>query len=177
MKTELIIAALRSWSPNGLCTGKLVLENGEREKTQACSAGCLALEFLARPEGEAWLKKYSQEKGLFIKTWLYDTAGFDNVDVGDRENDEEGEFERYVDTLEDNVCAFFGLAPIDVNAIIGFNDDCIETVTGAKVLDVFLDPKYAFMPEELRTEIVQLRQKHEAWVESMAKAGVGVRED
>lgn len=52
MKTDMIIEALKRWSPKGLCSGEMVAANGKVSQTEACAVGCLLFEaFHAHDKG------------------------------------------------------------------------------------------------------------------------------
>lgn len=110
MNTKRVVAALKNWSPNGLCTGQLVLANGEKSKTEACAIGCLTLEFAFSKEGEKLFKKHDRSRHYFIKNRLYGNAGLDKdhfITKGMRE--------------------YFGLTTEAESEIMCYNDVCDGT--------------------------------------------------
>ena len=140
-KFGLIAKALKLWSPKGLCDGTLVLENGTKEKTQACAIGCLALEFAYSKEGTAFFKREDLNRKTYLKNALYGKAFMS----GD-----------FATAMRD----YYNINRTVENAIMGYNDACIYDKGKAT------SAEYKKLPAKLRETIYGLRQKFEKWVDT-----------
>lgn len=151
MNTKRVITALKNWSPKGLCGGTLVQKNGDPAKTEACSVGCLALDFATSKEGKKFFKKVRRSQKNFIKNYLYNESTLDD-DLP------------FVQAMNEH----YGVDNSLMDSIMSYNDNCIDNNGEAKVN--YCGNNQTLIPPSVRKTIYSLRKKFVKFAEKFEKA-------
>lgn len=145
-----INAALRKYSPHGLCGGRLVIANGDASKTMACTVGCLVVDVINRGLYDAKLPS----SGGYI-------GGDDAIEtVIQSKMCTPNQF------MREAIFDYYGVTSSQIDYMMDYNDACIIE----KEANAYAPSKYKKLPQSLTKTILSLRKVGAAWLKRKRKS-------